>query len=74
MRQTLLRIRLDDIWSMAPIDDITGVGLGYVEQSETNKSEGWLDGKFEIEVAGIKYDARASLAPLFDPENRRIRC
>jgi phosphatidylglycerol:prolipoprotein diacylglycerol transferase len=30
MRQTLLRIRLDDIWSMAPIDGITGVGLGYV--------------------------------------------
>jgi phosphatidylglycerol:prolipoprotein diacylglycerol transferase len=30
MRQTLLRIRLDDIWSMAPIDDVTGVGLGYV--------------------------------------------
>lgn len=30
MRQTLLRIRLDDIWSVAPIDGITAVGLGYV--------------------------------------------
>lgn len=30
MRQTLLRIRLDDIWSTTPIDGITAIGLGYV--------------------------------------------
>jgi len=49
------------------------VGLGYVSRSDKNESEGWLHGKFEIEVAGQRFPAQASLAPLFDPENRRIR-
>ena len=30
MRQTLLRIRLDDIWSLTPIEGVTAVGLGYL--------------------------------------------
>ena len=49
------------------------IGLGYVKRSDKNESEDWLSGKFEIEVAGQRYSALASLAPLFDPENRRIR-
>jgi phosphatidylglycerol:prolipoprotein diacylglycerol transferase len=30
MRQTLLRIRLDDILSLSPVEGVTAVGLGYV--------------------------------------------
>ena len=43
------------------------IGLGYVA--------GAIGGeKFEIEVAGEKYTAEASVRPLYDPENARIRC
>jgi 4-methylaminobutanoate oxidase (formaldehyde-forming) len=49
------------------------VGLGYVCRSDKNDSDGWVNGEFEIEVAGQRFPAQASLAPLFDPENRRIR-
>ena len=49
------------------------VGLGYVNRSDSNESAGWQGGSYEIEVAGERYTAQASLVPLFDPENRRIR-
>ncbi len=43
------------------------IGLGYVA--------GAIGGeKFEVEVAGEKYTAEASVRPLYDPENARIRC
>ena len=29
---------------------------------------------FEIEIAGVRYPATASLKPLYDPGNTRIRC
>ena len=49
------------------------VGLGYVE------NEGGVDaayvsaGRYEIEVAGTRYPAKASLRPLYDPKSSRIR-
>ncbi len=43
------------------------IGLGYVPADT-------LDGDFEIEVAGIRVPAEASLRPLYDPKNERIRC
>ena len=49
------------------------VGLGYV------KHEGVLDanfiaaGSFEIEVAGLRCPARASLSPFYDPKSERLR-
>lgn len=50
------------------------VGLGYVADSG-GIDEAWLRaGRFEIEVAGTRWPARASLAPLYDPANTRIRC
>lgn len=49
------------------------IGLGYINRSDTNDPEDWLSGNYEIEVAGKRFSARASLAPLFDPENGRIR-
>ncbi len=43
------------------------IGLGYVA--------GAIGGeKFEVEVAGRKYLAEASLKPLYDADNARIRC
>jgi hypothetical protein len=47
--------------------------LGYINRSDTNELGDWLSGNYEIEVAGKRFPARASLAPLFDPENERIR-
>jgi 4-methylaminobutanoate oxidase (formaldehyde-forming) len=49
------------------------LGLGYVKRSDSNDLDPWLDGGFEIEVAGRRISAEASPAPFFDPENRRIR-
>lgn len=50
------------------------VGLGYVADPG-GIDEPWLAaGQFEIEVAGTRWSARASLAPLYDPGNSRIRC
>ena len=43
------------------------IGLGYVA--------GAIGGeKFEVEVAGRKYSAEASLRPMYDADNARIRC
>jgi len=51
----------------------SSIGLAYVSRPDANNSTEWLSGAFEIEVAGARYPAQASLAPLFDPENSRIR-
>ena len=43
------------------------IGLGYVA--------GVIGGeKFEVEVAGRKFTAEASIRPLYDPDNTRFRC
>ena len=50
------------------------IGLGYVTGPlalEPSEIEG---AAFEIEVAGVRVPAQASLKPLYDPNNRRIRC
>jgi glycine cleavage system aminomethyltransferase T/glycine/D-amino acid oxidase-like deaminating enzyme len=49
------------------------IGLGYISRPDKNDPDSCLNGTFEIEVAGEKYPAQASLAPLFDPGNLRIR-
>jgi 4-methylaminobutanoate oxidase (formaldehyde-forming) len=43
------------------------VGLGYVAGAIGGK-------KFEVEVAARKYSAEASLRPMYDADNARIRC
>jgi hypothetical protein len=30
-------------------------------------------GSYEIEVVGMRYPAAASLRPMYDPKNRRVR-
>jgi len=32
-----------------------------------------LQGKYEIEVAGVRYSAQPSLAPLYDASSARIK-
>ena len=46
------------------------VGLGYVATPKGAAPR--LDG-YEIEIAGVRYPATASLRPMFDPANTRIR-
>ena len=49
-----------------------GIGLGYVSTSLVSDfSE--LTNAFEIEVAGTRVPAQASVRPMYDPGNKRIR-
>jgi len=50
------------------------VGLGYVPCTEPGESaESMLASRYEIEVAGRRFTARPSLAPLYDPTSLRLR-
>ncbi len=51
------------------------MALGYVRAEEGGAVTGdYIDaGRFEIEVENRRYVARASLRPLYDPKNTRIR-
>ena len=55
------------------------VGLGYVTlpQSAAGSAEAARDAigvdNYEIEVAGVRYPATASLRPMYDPKNERIK-
>jgi 4-methylaminobutanoate oxidase (formaldehyde-forming) len=44
------------------------VGLGYVNTAAIGADD------YDIEVAGTRYAATASLQPLYDPRNERIKC
>ena len=49
------------------------VGMGYVNHPE-GVTNAFMDaGKFEIEVEGVRYAAAASLRPMYDPGNLRVR-
>ena len=50
------------------------LGMGYVEcQTQGEAPEAILQGKYEIEVAGVRYSAQPSLAPLYDASSARIK-
>lgn len=50
-----------------------GVGMGYLH-SESGVSAQWLsEGSFEIEIAGDKYAAIASLKPFYDSNRTRVK-
>jgi glycine cleavage system aminomethyltransferase T/glycine/D-amino acid oxidase-like deaminating enzyme len=49
------------------------VGLGNVEREEGVTADFVKSGTYEIEVAGVRYPAKASLQPLYDPKGERIR-
>ena len=50
------------------------VGLGFVENPEGVTRDYIASGGFEIDIAGDRYPARASLRPLYDPQLERVRC
>jgi len=49
------------------------VGLGYVENHEAIDSAFVSEGTWEIEVAGERVSARASLSPMYDPRSARVK-
>jgi 4-methylaminobutanoate oxidase (formaldehyde-forming) len=49
------------------------VGLAMIETGEPITPEVITTGTWEIDVAGTRYPAVASLRPMYDPDNARIR-
>jgi 4-methylaminobutanoate oxidase (formaldehyde-forming) len=49
------------------------VGLGYVNHEGGVNPAFVKSGRYEIEVAGVRIPATASLRPMYDPKNSRIR-
>ena len=50
------------------------VGLGFVESSSPITAQHVGEDHWEIDIAGTRYEADASLRPLFDAEMARIKC
>jgi 4-methylaminobutanoate oxidase (formaldehyde-forming) len=48
------------------------VGLGYVPCGANDDLQKVLEGRFEIEVAGERVAALASLRPMYDPDRGRM--
>ena len=51
----------------------TSIGMGYVINEEGVTKELVNSSKFEIEVAGKKYSAKASLKAFYDSKSERVR-
>jgi 4-methylaminobutanoate oxidase (formaldehyde-forming) len=49
------------------------IALGYVEETHGRVADRIAARGFEIEIAGHRFTAEASLTPLYDPKNTRIR-
>lgn len=49
------------------------VGLGFVKNDEGVSPDFITGGKFEIEVNGARYPAKASLRPMYDPKGLRVK-
>jgi 4-methylaminobutanoate oxidase (formaldehyde-forming) len=49
------------------------VGLAMVEDEAGIPAEVIEEGRFEIDIAGVRYPARASLRPMYDPDRLRIK-
>ncbi|MEM9575284.1 MAG: glycine cleavage T C-terminal barrel domain-containing protein, partial [Pseudomonadota bacterium] len=48
------------------------VGLGYVP-SKGEKAAEMLESNFEIEIAGERFEAEASMKPMYDPKSERVK-
>ena len=50
------------------------IGLGYVNSADDSDPRDRIAlGGFEVEVAGVRVPAEASIRPMYDPDNQRIR-
>jgi 4-methylaminobutanoate oxidase (formaldehyde-forming) len=50
------------------------VGLAMIEGGEPVDADYLASGAWEVEIAGKRYPAVASMKPLYDPEMARIKC
>ena len=50
------------------------VAMGYVGRDQAVTDEWISEGFYEIEVAGVRYETRASLRPWYDPGMEKIKC
>jgi len=51
------------------------VGVGPVENEGGTVSVDYIkSGSYEIDIAGVRYPAKASLRPMYDPQLKRVRC
>ena len=48
------------------------VGLGYVPSKGETAAQ-MLESSFEIEIAGERYEAEASMKPMYDPKSERVK-
>jgi len=48
------------------------MGFGYVDHEAGVTADFVKSGSFEIQVAGERIPAKASLRPMYDPENLRV--
>jgi 4-methylaminobutanoate oxidase (formaldehyde-forming) len=49
------------------------VGMGFVENEDGATADFINNGIYEIDIAGVRYPARASLRPMYDPKGIRVR-
>ena len=49
------------------------VGMGFVEREGGATREFINSGRYEIDIAGERFPARASLIPMYDPTGIRVR-
>jgi 4-methylaminobutanoate oxidase (formaldehyde-forming) len=49
------------------------IGLGYVRHPDGVTEDFVLSGRYELEVASERVPAQVTLAPLFDPQNARVK-
>jgi len=50
------------------------VGVGPVEKEGGTVSVDYIkSGRYEIDIAGVRYPAKASLRPMYDPKLQRVR-
>jgi 4-methylaminobutanoate oxidase (formaldehyde-forming) len=51
------------------------VAVGPVEnEGQTVTADYIKSGSYEIDIAGVRYSAKASLRPMYDPKLKRVRC
>ena len=49
------------------------IGMGFVENEDGASADFINSGTYEIDIAGVRYPARASLQPMYDPQGSRVR-
>jgi 4-methylaminobutanoate oxidase (formaldehyde-forming) len=49
------------------------MGMGFVENEDGATTDFINNGTYEIDIAGERYPAKASLTPMYDPKGIRVR-